>query len=255
MADDKYQLNQLAIRHSSRFPGRPTIVFLHDSLGSIELWRDFPEKLCTATGCNALIYDRHGYGKSGPLIHTPRESNYMEVEADILAEIILEYKLSQVVLFGHSDGGTIALLAAAKHPELVAAVITEGAHIFVENETLQGIRQAIDQYKSTGLKSKLEKYHGTNTDEMFNAWAQTWTADFFRNWNIEKFLPLVTCPTLVIQGEQDEFGTTKQVSGIANGISGKAETFLVPNAKHTPHKETGQVVIEKCADFIKAIFG
>ncbi len=163
---------QIAAGFNDQFPGRPTIIFLHDSLGCIELWRDFPVKLGAAANCNILVYDRHGYGKSEPFLTTHRENDYMEHEADILCEIILEKGISNPVLFGHSDGGTIALLAAAKYPDLITAVITEGAHIFVEDETLSGIREALEDYDQTDLKSKLEKYHGDKTEAMFMAWAK-----------------------------------------------------------------------------------
>ena len=200
----------MAIRQAENFPGNPTIVFLHDSLGCIELWRDFPDKLVAATHCNMLIYDRLGYGKSDPLPTHNRPVNYMEKEADLLNDLLVEYKIEQAILFGHSDGGTIALLAASMYPQRISAVITEATHIFVEEITLKGIYAAKEAYEQTNLRERLQKYHGNKTDTMFNAWVQTWTSPNYRNWNIEHFLPGIHCPVLFIQGETD----AREVAGI-----------------------------------------
>src|SRR5262249_27231343 len=154
----------------SKDPATPTIIFLHDSLGCIKLWRDFPKRLCKLTGCNGLIYDRQGYGESSP-VSAARNKDYLEKEADILSALIKRLALDRVILFGHSDGGSISLIAAAKHPEHIAAVITEGAHVFVESITLDGIRAAKGQYATTDLRQRLERYHGDKTDTVFSIWA------------------------------------------------------------------------------------
>ncbi|ESU22750.1 alpha/beta hydrolase fold protein [Flavobacterium enshiense DK69] len=249
----KFSPEEISINRIDNYPGRPTIIFLHDSLGCVELWRDFPEKLGTLTNCNVLVYDRQGYGKSCPFIYSKRDNDYMELEADILNELLSFWNIDKAILFGHSDGGSIALLTAAKYPEKISGIITEGAHVLVEEVTLNGIREAIDLYKTTDLKSKLEKYHGDNTEDMFWAWAGKWTSDEFRSWNIESFLPLIKCPSLIIQGEDDEYGTLEQVEKINSQVSGPSSKLIIPNIKHTPHKEAPDFVLDKSAEFISKL--
>jgi pimeloyl-ACP methyl ester carboxylesterase len=226
--------------HVQQFPNRPTLIFLHDSLGCTELWRDFPASISTKTHCNFVIYDRFGYGKSDPFLSEKRENAYMELEADFLNQFIEKLNLENCILFGHSDGGSIALIAASKYPEKISAVFTEGAHIFVEDITLEGIRKAKETYRTTDLKHKLEKYHGDKTQALFDAWTETWLRPDFRDWNIEHFLPAIKCPTFVFQGVDDEFGSIDQVEGIEKGCS-DAKFFIIPNAKHTPHKEAREL--------------
>ena len=226
--------------HVQQFPNRPTLVFLHDSLGCVELWRDFPAFIAEKTHCNLLIYDRFGYGKSSPFVTEKRENNYMELEADFLNELLEKLKIDTCILFGHSDGGTISLIAGAVYPEKIKAIFTEGAHIFVEEITLEGIRQAKETYRTTDLKKKLEKYHGDKTQALFDAWTETWLRPEFRDWNVEHFLPRINCPTFVIQGIDDEFGSIDQVEGIEKGCQ-QAKFFIIPDAKHTPHKEAREL--------------
>lgn len=235
-----------------KFPGScTTIVFLHDSLGYIALWRGFPQKMAEAANANAFIYDRLGYGNSAPFSSELRQVNYMETEADLLITILDKYNITNPILFGHSDGGTIALLAAAKYPDKIKAVITEGAHVFVEEETLEGIIQAKEQYRTTNLKERLEKYHGAKTQALFDAWTETWLSPAYRNWNIEHFLPQIICPVLAIQGVEDEYGTLAQVQSIVNQVSGSAEMYMVVNAGHSPHKQSELWVINQCCSFLE----
>jgi pimeloyl-ACP methyl ester carboxylesterase len=245
-------VSQLAVERIENDPARPTIIFLHESLGSIALWRDFPKKLGERTNCNVLVYDRFGYGKSGPFLTAGREHDYMEREADLLAGLLDEWRIGEAILFGHSDGGSIALIVAAKYPEKIKAIITEGAHVFVEDVTLAGIREAIGLYNTTDLKARLEKYHGGNTEAMFWAWAKIWTSDGFRDWNIESFLPMIKCPALIIQGEADEYGTFEQVEKIVRQVNGKVSKYILPEVGHTPHKDAPELILEKSADFIRS---
>jgi pimeloyl-ACP methyl ester carboxylesterase len=245
-----FPLDQIAVKRIGNYPGRPTLIFLHDSLGCIELWRDFPQKLGELTQCNAIIYDRQGYGKSCKFSYSKRNNDYLELEVDILNELLNYWKIDKAILYGHSDGGSIALISAAKFPAKISGIITEGAHIFVEDITVNGIKDAIQLYKNSNLKSKLEKYHGDKTDDMFWAWADTWTSNEFRTWNIEQFLPSITCPSLIIQGERDEYGTLNQVERITSQTSGFSSKWIVPNVKHTPHKENPAIVLEKLSEFI-----
>ncbi|MGH1335957.1 MAG: alpha/beta fold hydrolase [Aureispira sp.] len=249
----KLPLNEIATKRIDNYPDRPTIVFLHDSLGCIKLWRDFPEKLGELTQCNVLIYDRQGYGNSCSFSYSERNNFYMEQEADILQKLLGYWNIEEAILFGHSDGGSIALIAAAKYPEKISAIITEGAHIFVEEVTINGIEEAKLLYKTTNLKTKLEKYHHTKTEEMFWAWARTWTTEEFSTWNIENFLPSITCQSLIIQGEEDEYGTLKQVERIITQTKGNSSPLLIPKVKHTPHKEVPALILEEVSSFINQL--
>lgn len=243
----------LFVQHLEKDTDRPTLVFLHDSLGCVALWRDYPDVVAEATGCNLLVYDRKGYGQSAPMQVIERSNRYLEEEADTLVSLLSHLNITRAILFGHSDGGSIALIAAARYPARVEAVIAEAAHIFVEEETLAGIGAAVKAYWDTNLKSRLARYHGEKTDDVFHAWTDTWLSAAHRPWNIEHFLPRIVCPTLIIQGEEDEYGTLKQVEGIARQVKGKAETFLLPGIGHTPHKEAPAETAERAIRFIMSI--
>lgn len=239
--------------HYHHFPGRPTIVFLHESLGCAELWRKFPEQLGSITNCNVLIYDRLGYGKSGPFKTTIRSIDYLEIEADILLEVLESCTIDDAILFGHSDGGSIALLFGAMYPSKALGIITEGAHIFFEEEGREGIRHSINAYANTDLKARLTKYHGDKTDNVFWIWANTCLSNSFGEWNIEHYMKKITCPVLVIQGEKDEYGTLKQVEGIISQVQGVATKLVLPDIKHTPHKEASEAVLETSKGFIVSV--
>ncbi|QBA22696.1 alpha/beta hydrolase [Chryseobacterium indologenes] len=245
---------KLYIEHNNQLRDRPTIVFLHDSLGSVQLWRDFPAKLAEITQCNTLAYDRLGYGKSFPMPTHVRPVNYMELEADLLSNVLAEMNIDNVVLFGHSDGGTIAVITAAKYPERIKAVICEAGHIFVEEVTLKGVYDAWEAYKTTNLPERLQKYHGDKVEMLFRAWTETWTRDDYRTWNIEYLLKDITAPLLFIQGEADEYGTLDQVEKTVTQVSGRSEKYIIPGIGHTPHKEVPQLVLEKAAGFISNYF-
>lgn len=246
-------LDKIAFKKIEGNPDKSTIIFLHDSLGSIELWRDFPDKLAQLTGHPVLIYDRQGYGKSCDFSYDKRDNDYMELEADILIQLCEKWNIEKPILFGHSDGGSIALIAAGKYPEKISALIVEGAHIFVEDVTIAGISQAAKDYETTILKEKLEKYHGDKTDKMFKMWTETWLSAPFKTWNIEKFLSKIKIPTLVIQGEKDQFGTLNQVMGIMNQVGGYPKAYVPKDAYHTPHKEMPELILQKTSDFINAL--
>ncbi|MBD0254750.1 MAG: alpha/beta hydrolase [Cytophagales bacterium] len=210
----------------------------------------FPHRLGEATACNVLVYDRRGYGQSDPFADAERPTDYLEAEADVLDALLTNPGIGDAILFGHSDGGSIALIAAAKYPRLVRAMIVEGAPIFVEEVTLTGIRQAVLAYQKTDLKNRLAKYHGDKTDRIFRAWTETWLRVEYRTWNTERFLPAIGCPVRVVQGENDEYGTLRQAEGIASGVRGAASRFIVPGAGHTPHKEAAPETLSRAADFI-----
>ena len=226
----------------------PVLVFLHDSLGCVDTWRDFPEQLARRVGLNAVNYDRQGYGRSsafGPLSRTP---GYLGEQATVLFTLLDALAIETVVLFGHSDGGSIALIAAAVQPQRVTAVVTEGAHVFVEDVTLAGIRAAQEAFATTDLPERLARYHGEKVQGVAAAWIDTWLSPAFRTWNIERYLPAISCPVLAIQGQDDEFGTMAQVRAIVDGAA--AESLVIPGVGHTPHRDARDNVLDAAAEFI-----
>ncbi|WP_276496247.1 alpha/beta fold hydrolase [Pontibacter litorisediminis] len=231
----------------------PTIVFLHDSLGCVQLWRDLPQKLAEATDCNVLAYDRLGYGKSDPMPTHERPTNYLELEAAVLNDLLKTLNIEDAILFGHSDGGSIALIAASKYPKRVKAVVCEAAHIFVEDVTLEGVNQAVESYRTTNLSERLKRYHGDKVEAIFRAWTETWTRGDYRNWNIEHFLPGISCPLLFVQGSLDEYGTVEQVERTVKQVSGRAEKYIIPGVGHTPHRQCPELVISRASAFIKQL--
>lgn len=229
----------------------PTIIFLHDSLGCITLWRDFPERLSDALQCNYFIYDRWGYGNSSRNKSIrQRDNDYLTKEADILIELILAFSIKQPILFGHSDGGSIALIAAAKSPSLIAGLISQAGHIFVENITLKGIKAAVKRYLTTDFRAKLMKYHGSKVDDVFFGWTGIWLSDDFRKWDISPLLSKITSPLLLIQGKNDEYGTLKQVNIPLKLVSGYSNSLIIPNVGHAPHKEKSDLVIKEISKFV-----
>jgi pimeloyl-ACP methyl ester carboxylesterase len=232
---------------------KPTLVFLHEGLGCIELWRDFPRAVCAATGCAGLVYDRKGYGGSDPY-GGPWPLDYLLKESTVyLPGLLKKCDLEHAVLIGHSDGGTIGLLSAAGNTSRICGVITEAAHIFVETVTLAGIRNAIDAYETGDLKTRLARYHGENTENVFRRWADRWLSPDFFDWNIEAYLPKITCPLLVLQGENDEYGSAAQLQGIAAGVSGSVEAKLVPGCGHVPHVQARNVVLNEIIRFVDSL--
>ncbi|WP_313580406.1 alpha/beta hydrolase [Chishuiella sp.] len=247
------KINGMAFCHMNQYPNRPTIVFLHDSLGSIELWRNLPNELAAVTKCNVLVYDRLGYGKSDPMLTSIRSKNYLEVEADILIDLLIDLKIDKPILLGHSDGGSIALIVAGKYPNQIKGAIIEAGHIFVEEITLRGIYDAKKAYETTNLPNRLKKYHGDKTETIFKAWTETWISKDFKNWNIEHFVSNIVVPILFIQGKNDEYGTLEQVDKTLDLVKGKSDKFIIPDVGHTPHKEIPDLFLETVKEFILRI--
>lgn len=231
----------------------PTIVFLHEALGSIGQWKSFPKQLCTALGCRGLVYEREGYGQSSAFRYE-RDHHYLHQYAyEELPEVLNGLGIDHPMLYGHSDGGTIALLFGARYPDRPTAIVSEAAHIFVEPETLQGIEPVEALYLNTSFREKLARYHGDKTDAVFYAWYSTWRSEQFREWNIEQDIKTVVAPTLVIQGEKDEYGTANQVDGIMKGIASvKKQRLLIPGCGHHPHLSHTDSVITICRSFFTA---
>ncbi len=230
-----------------------TLVFLHEGLGSIAQWHDFPLRLSTETCLPALVYERWGYGNSDAP-DTRRTVRYLHDEALIsLPEVLRQAGIDDAIIIGHSDGGSIALIFAAMYPDKVRGVITEAAHVFVEEVTITGIRKVVDLYKNSDLRDRLYEYHKNNTDSIFQAWAETWLSGEFRNWNIEEYLPQITCPLLAIQGEDDEYGTRAQVESIIKQVAGPVEGLIIPDCGHVPHHQAHELTLREMARFILSL--
>lgn len=225
---------------------RDLIIFLHEGLGSISMWRDWPAQVCAATGCRGLVYSRYGYGKSTPRPHDEaRPADYLHIQAhDALPALLraLGLENEHPILFGHSDGGSIALLYAALFPDAVRAIAVAAPHIFVEEVTLEGIRKARGIYQSTDFPARLARHH-LDGDSVFHAWVDVWLSAPFRSWNIEAFLDDITCPVLAIQGIDDEYGTLEQIRGIARRVKG-TRLLEIPACGHSPQRDQSQAVID-----------
>jgi len=228
----------------------PHLVFLHEGLGSVEQWKDFPLSLCKRTGLPALVFDRWGYGKSEPCGKIGNAGYLHEEALTSLPQVLAHFSIERSILVGHSDGGSIALMFAAAYPEKVCCLITEAAHVFVEDVTLEGIREAVQVYEDTNLRERLAKYHGDKTNLVFKRWSQTWLAPFFREWNVEHYLPKVNCPVLAIQGQDDPYGTPAQIDAIVRQVSGPSSGLIVPDCGHIPHLQAREIVTQAMTDFI-----
>ncbi|NAS30443.1 alpha/beta fold hydrolase [Flavobacteriaceae bacterium R38] len=224
-----------------------TIVFLHDALGSIPQWKEFPETIVKKTEIQAVIIERQGYGNSSPATKK-RDRNYLHHEAWVVLPKILEkLNINTPILIGHSDGGSIALLYGAKHA--TESIISIAAHIFVEDKTLEGIKNTL-RFENL-IKPKLVKYHGDKAEKLFDEWQRIWLSEAFINWNLEWDISTIKCPVLVVQSDDDEYGTLKQVDGILDIITTKNKQKLVlDTGGHAPHFSNSEKVETTITDFI-----
>jgi len=240
-----------------RLPGdarAPTLVLLHEGLGSVAMWRDFPDRLAEATNAPVFLYSRAGYGKSSgsPL---PWPTRYMHREAlEVLPKLLAAAGIDDCVLLGHSDGGSIALIYAggAARPGL-RGVVTMAAHVFNEQVCVDSIAQAREAYATTDLRRRLMRYHGDNVDNAFRGWNDVWLSPDFWHWNIEEYLPRISVPVLAIQGRDDEYGTERQVDAILSQVKGPAEKLMLPACKHSPHRDQLQAVLDAMKGFLKRV--
>jgi pimeloyl-ACP methyl ester carboxylesterase len=237
-----------------RDPGQAVIVMLHQGLGSVTQWRDFPQKLGAATGCAVVAYDRWGHGRSDRLT-LPRSPGFLSDEAErALPELLDRLELANAVLYGHSDGGSIALLFAAAFPQRTIAVISEAAHVFSEAHSASGFAEVVAQYDKGDLRQRLARHHGENVDAMFRGWVEAWQHPTMRDWRMTDRLPAIRCPVLAIQGENDDHGSPGQVEAIVSGVSGPVESWFVPGCGHAPHLEAADAVLERSAAFLRRAF-
>ncbi|MBF0324827.1 MAG: alpha/beta hydrolase [Alphaproteobacteria bacterium] len=233
-------------------PARPTLVLLHEGLGSVSLWRDFPDQLAAVTGHPVLAFSRAGYGRSDP-VDLPRPLDYMQREGrDVLPGLLDAAGLDRVVLVGHSDGASIALVhAGSSAGTRVEKVVVMAPHTFVEPICLTSIRAAREAYLNSDLRDRLQRHHGANTDCAFWGWNDSWLAPDFVHWDIRGFLPAVGVPVLVIQGQDDEYGTILQVDAIRGAVPGGAATLLLPDCGHSPHRDQPGAVLAAIGAFLR----
>ena len=238
------------LRPAGPAAGAATLVLLHEGLGCIEAWKSFPKRLVQATGLPALLYDRRGYGRSGTL-DRPWGVDYLHRAAlDELPGVLAACAIERPLLLGHSDGGTIALLYAAHHEPV--AIITEAAHVFVEEAARAGIRRTERRWASGNLKRGLERLHGPKAEAIFRSWADTWLAPWFDGWSITGELPAATCPALLLQGADDEYATPGHLAEIAARLGGPVRAELLPGCGHAPHHEAPTVVIDLIVDWLSS---
>ena len=231
-----------------------TLVFLHEGLGCVAMWRDFPARLAEATGCGALVFSRLGYGRSDAC-SLPRPISFMHEEGlNVMPSFLDAADIKACILIGHSDGGSISIIYAGGTPALpLKGLITEAAHVFCEELSVKSIREAKDQYLNGDLRKKLAKYHGDNVDCAFWGWNGAWLDPEFMQWNLEEFLPGIKVPTLAIQGEQDQYGTPAQLEAIARQAGGKIEALMLSDCAHAPHIEQTEATFQAMKEFILKI--
>lgn len=231
-------------------PDLPPILLLHEGLGCVAMWRHFPEQLAEATGCRVVVWSRAGYGGS-QAYEQPRTPRYMHREALLSLPAFADaLGVSKAILVGHSDGGSIALMHAAAFPERVVGVAVMAPHEFVEEETIAGIRAAVEVWNSSDLPAKLGRYH-PDPQRVFHDWCDTWLAPEFRDWNIADCLAEIACPVLAIQGEDDEYATMRQIEVIEQEIANSC-LIKLPKCGHSPHKDQPAMVLEAVGAFILA---
>lgn len=235
----------------------PTLVFLHDGIGCIATWRDFPAALARETGCGALVYSRAGYGGSDP-VALPRPLTYMHDEGFAgLPEILDATGVRKAFLVGHSDGGSIALIHSSTPRAIprVRGLLLEAPHVFCEDATVRAIEKARDEYVSGDLRARLERHHGGNVDCAFWGWNLAWLNPGFREWNIEKYLPAVTVPVLVVQGLDDPYGTLRQVEAIERQCGGPVRRLVLDRCGHSPHRDQRERTFSDMAAFVRGFSG
>lgn len=230
---------------------RSAIVLLHEGLGSIAMWKDFPEQLARACERSVLTFSRYGYGKSDPLTHA-RRVDFMHDEAlQALPQLLDQLNIQSPVLVGHSDGGSIALIHASTSGRAVAGVVVMAPHVKVEDVSIRSIEAAKVAYETTDLRAKLARYHD-DPDSAFRGWNDIWLHPEFRAWNIESLLPGIACPVLAIQGHDDEYGTMEQIDSIVRNTP-HASSLKLDQCRHSPHRDQTERVLSSIRDFCNSL--
>lgn len=237
-------------RWSAGHDKRPPIVMLHDSLGSVEQWRDFPDTLAAAASAQVIAYDRLGFGRSTPRSRPPSLDFVSDEAVTFFPSMQRALGLTRFSLFGHSVGGAMALVIAAVHHQACAAVITEAAQAFVETRTLAGIRSAQEQFQDPEQFEKLARWHGDNARWVLEAWTEIWLSPEFSSWDIDRYLNSVTCPVLAIHGDLDEYGSLEFPRRITSKVKGPSQLAILEHCGHVPHRERRDEVLRLTAKFL-----
>lgn len=231
----------------------PTLVFLHEGLGSMDLWRRYPDDIAATTGRGGLVYSREGHGWSDP-VRAPRSPDFMEHEAlTVLPQVLDRLEISDPILVGHSDGASIALIHTGAGHQATGLVLL-APHVFVEPESIAGIEAARERFETTDLPERMGRYH-RDPRSTFNAWNDVWLDPSFAAWNIEGYLPGIDCPILLIQGGDDEYGTLAQLDAIERGVTGPVSRLVLDDCGHSPHLAEPAPVLEATTRFIDQIGG
>jgi pimeloyl-ACP methyl ester carboxylesterase len=227
------------------------IVLFHDSLGCVDVWRDFPAHLSQATGCAVIAYDRLGFGRSDP--HPDQLSvNFVREEAqDGFASLLKHLGFKDFVALGHSVGGGMAVVVAGAFPQQCRALVTVSAQAFVEDRTLEGIREAKKSFMQPGQVDRLRRYHGDKAEWVLNAWTETWLSPEFAGWNLDEDLPKVQCPAMIIHGENDEYGSRRHPERIGALAAGPATIEILPECGHVPYREKENDLIAMIGTFLR----
>jgi pimeloyl-ACP methyl ester carboxylesterase len=237
-------------------PDAPLLVFLHEGLGSLAMWKDFPQRLCTALGCRGLVYSRPGYGRSTPrAAEEAWDLDFMHRQAhEVLPALLRALRVDtlhdRAWLFGHSDGASIALLHAARFTGQVAGAIVLAPHILVEDRSVASIARARDAYVQTDLPQRLARYHD-DPDSAFWGWNRIWLHPAFRQWSIEAEIGTIACPLLAVQGVDDEYGTLEQIRGIARRVP-HTELLELADCGHSPHRDQAERLIGAVEFFFRS---
>ena len=231
---------------------RSTMVFLHEGLGSVALWRDFPGKVARRLGAPAFVYSRFGYGRSDGLKErrTPR---FMHEEAlDVLPRLLDRFGIDRPLLVGHSDGASIALIHAALSGHPVAGLVCMAPHVFVEPVCVESIARIRETYRTTDLRERLARYHA-RVDDAFLGWADIWLKPEFLNWSIEDLIGRIDAPMLLIQGRDDEYGTLAQLDRIEAHAKGPTSRLVLDSCGHSPHRDQEAAVLDAIAAFAQGL--
>ncbi len=229
----------------------PELVFLHEGLGSVSHWWNFPERVARATGCPVTVYSRYGSGKSD-LLDASRSVRYMHDEGLlVLPDLLTQLQIANPVLIGHSDGGSIAIIYAGAH-DRVRGLILMAPHVFVEDLSVASIAEAKVAFETTDLGARLRRHH-RDAAKTFWGWNDIWLDPEFRKWNIEEYLPRISCPTLVIQGLDDQYGTMAQVEAIRRQSGGPVEVLPLQDCRHSPQRDQPEKVVDAICRFIARI--
>jgi pimeloyl-ACP methyl ester carboxylesterase len=240
-------------RMSGATPGAPELVFLHEGLGSVSHWKDFPARVALETGCSVTVYSRYGCGNSD-VLNEDRAVTYMHDEAlQSLPDLLAQLHIENPILIGHSDGASIALIHAGGHGR-VRGLVLLAPHVFVEDLSVASISDAKTKFETTNLPEKLARHH-RDAARTFWGWNRIWLHPDFRSWNIEEYLPRIACPILVIQGLDDQYGTMAQVQAIAQQAGGPVEVLPLEECKHTPQRDQADATLAAIARFVRRLHG